>query len=127
METNNGYPDYTRLRIERARQRGAESTNSAWYVGFSNNLYCEVYMVRSTRGEWMYYQEVYTHPRKGGYNYSLGREPERWIKCTCDAWTEHGVPCQHAAKVQLHLEQRLSKELANGETSDEDNDDYIPF
>ena len=35
-----------------------------------------------------------------------------WISCTCPAYADHGKPCKHAARVQLHMEHIVGAALA---------------
>lgn len=104
------YPDYTRKRIERARQKAYLATRYAWSMGRSHYTGADLYTVRSTNGEYTHQLSAHSNPKCGGYCYSLGGKPVVFIKCTCDAFMLHTQPCWHGARVQLRLEQEYKQE-----------------
>lgn len=105
------YPEHIAKRIFNARLRALEMGNRrAWWVGHNDRTGADVYAVYSSDQEGhAYYITVYRTPNFGGYVYALpgiDGPTIRWMLCECpagDAGT-YGLPCWHAAKVQLRLE-----------------------
>ena len=102
------YSDHIRTRIANARNSARRSARRAWLVGTHPPTGSVLYLVISSTDGKHYYPKVHDNGTWGGYCYSVGAQPIKWIRCTCEA-AERLIPCRHAARVQLRLEREVGK------------------